>query len=59
MVDNASADDSAASLAIMMPADWILPFVYSIDFGGFQASVLVWLFLGGKVALHNMPNPHE
>jgi len=44
-----------ASLAIMMLADWILPFVYNIGFPGFQASVLVWLFLGGLVALDNMP----
>ncbi len=44
----------AASLAIMMLADWILPFVYNIGFPGFQASVLVWLFLGGLVALDNM-----
>jgi len=45
----------AASLAIMMLADWILPFVYNIGFPGFQASVLVWLFMGGLVALDNMP----
>ena len=36
-------------------ADWILPFVYNIGFPGFQASVLVWLFLGGLVALEQMP----
>jgi hypothetical protein len=41
-------------LVIMMLADWILPFVYNIGFPGFQASVLVWLFLGGLVALENM-----
>lgn len=45
----------AGSLAIMTLADWILPFVYNIGFEGFQASVLVWLFLGGLVALENMP----
>jgi O-antigen ligase len=45
----------AASLVIMMLADWILPFVYNVGFPGFQASVLVWLFLGGLVALENMP----
>jgi hypothetical protein len=43
------------SLVIMIFADWILPFVYNIQFVGFQASVLVWLFLGGLVALDNMP----
>ncbi|MBN1920540.1 MAG: O-antigen ligase family protein, partial [Anaerolineae bacterium] len=39
------------SLVIMMLADWILPFVYNIGFPGFQASLLVWLFLGGLVAV--------
>ncbi|NLG52341.1 MAG: O-antigen ligase family protein [Chloroflexi bacterium] len=40
-----------AALVLMMFADWILPFVYNIGFSGFQASVLVWLFLGGLVAV--------
>jgi len=44
----------AGALVIMFLADWILPFVYNIGFYGFQASVLVWLFLGGLVALDNM-----
>lgn len=43
------------ALVIMALADWILPFVYNIGFQGFQASVLVWLFLGGLVALENIP----
>jgi hypothetical protein len=43
-----------ASLVIMFLADWILPFVYNIGFEGFQASVLVWLFMGGLVALDGM-----
>jgi hypothetical protein len=43
------------SLVIMMFADWILPFVYNIQFVGFQASVLVWLFLGGLLVLDNQP----
>lgn len=42
---------SAGVLAIMIFADWILPFVYNIGFPGFQASVLFWLFMGGLVAL--------
>lgn len=46
-----------AALVIMAFADWILPFVYNIGFHGFQASVLVWLFLGGLVALENMAGP--
>ena len=44
------------ALVVMVLADWMLPFVYNIGFVGFQASVLVWLFLGGLVALDNMPN---
>jgi O-antigen ligase len=43
-----------AALVIMALADWILPHVYNIGFPGFQASVLVWLYLGGLVALGNM-----
>lgn len=46
----------AGSLVIMLLADWMLPFVYNIGFPGFQASILVWLFLGGLVALENMPD---
>ena len=42
------------ALIIMLLADWILPFVYNIGFPGFQASVLVWLFMGGLVSLENM-----
>ncbi len=41
----------AGCLSVMLLADWILPFVYNIGFYGFQASVLVWLFLGGLVVL--------
>ena len=44
----------AGALMLMLFADWILPFVYNIGFPGFQASVLVWLFLGGLVALEQM-----
>ncbi|MCC7353343.1 MAG: hypothetical protein IT330_06250, partial [Anaerolineae bacterium] len=44
----------AASLAIMLFADWILPFVYNIGFPGFQASILVWLFLGGLLSLERI-----
>jgi hypothetical protein len=41
------------SMVLMMFADWVLPFVYNIGFPGFQASALVWLFLGGLVAVDN------
>ena len=47
------------ALVVMLFADWILPFVYNIGFQGFQASVLVWLFMGGLVALENMPDPTQ
>jgi O-antigen ligase len=47
------------ALVIMLLADWILPFVYNIGFPGFQASVLVWLFLGGLVALENVGRRDE
>jgi hypothetical protein len=42
------------SLVLMLLADWIFPFVYNIGFRGFQASVMVWLFLGGLVAIDHM-----
>jgi hypothetical protein len=44
----------AGALVLMLFADWILPHVYNIGFPGFQASVLIWLFLGGLVALEQM-----
>lgn len=44
----------AASLVAMMLADWFLPFVYNIQFTGFQASVLVWLFMGGLITLERL-----
>lgn len=47
----------AASLVLMMLADWILPFVYNIGFPGFQSSVLVWLFVGGLLALDQRTQP--
>ncbi|MBE2240080.1 MAG: O-antigen ligase family protein [Caldilineaceae bacterium] len=54
---NGALAAGAASLVIMLLADWILPFVYNIGFYGFQASVLVWLFLGGVVVLDRLPAP--
>jgi O-antigen ligase len=44
----------AGATVIMMLADWILPFVYNVGFSGFPVSVLVWLFLGGLVAVERM-----
>jgi hypothetical protein len=44
------------ALTLMLFADWMLPYVYNIGFPGFQASVLVWLFMGGLVALEQQMN---
>ncbi len=41
----------AGIVVIMLLLDWFLPFIYNVGFEGFQASVLVWLFLGGLVAI--------
>lgn len=43
------------TLAAGMLGDWFLPFVYNIGLAGFRASVLGWFFLGGLVAIENMP----
>lgn len=48
---NAVLAAGVGALVIMALADWILPFVYNIGFPGFQASVLVWLFMGGLLSL--------
>ncbi len=44
------------TMVIMVFADWFLPFVYNVGFQGFQASVLVWMFLGGLVAIERIVN---
>lgn len=31
--------------------DWVIPFVYNIGLEGFRASIFIWIFLGGLVAL--------
>ncbi len=56
---NAILAAGVGGLVIMLLADWILPFVYNIGFPGFQASVLVWLFLGGLVAIDKLPASGE
>lgn len=43
-------------MVVMLLLDWFLPFVYNVGFSGFQASVLVWLFLGGLAAIENWAN---
>jgi hypothetical protein len=47
------------SLIIMFLADWILPFVYNVGFPGFRASLLLWLFLGGLVAIDKSGRSNE
>ncbi len=34
--------------------DWVIPFFYNINIGGFRASMLSWLFLGGLIALQQI-----
>jgi O-antigen ligase len=46
-------------LALMALADWFLPFVYNIGFPGFQISSLIWMFLGGAIALEQMARAQE
>jgi O-antigen ligase len=43
-----------AIMAIMVLADWFLPFVYNLGFEGFQSSILIWMFFGGTLALEQM-----
>lgn len=43
----------AGIMVAMLLLDWFLPFVYNVGFPGFQASVLVWLFMGGLAAIKN------
>ncbi len=49
----------AGALTLMLLADWVLPFVYNIGFFGFQASVLVWFFIGGLVAIQSFPKSEK
>ncbi len=56
---NGTLAAGAGALIVMLLADWILPFVYNIGFPGFQASVLVWLFLGGLVALEQVEDESD
>ena len=44
----------AGTLVASTLVDWVLPFVYNIGLGGFRASVIVWMFLGGLVSLNQM-----
>lgn len=53
---NAMLATGAGALTLMLFADWILPFVYNVGFSGFQASVLVWLFMGGLLTFEQIAN---
>jgi len=44
----------AGAMVLMVLADWFLPHVYNIGFQGFQASLLVWMFFGGLVAVEQI-----
>jgi O-antigen ligase len=41
-------------LAAGMLGDWVLPFIYNVGMGGFRASVLGWMFLGGLIVLEHL-----
>lgn len=34
--------------------DWVLPFVYNVGLAGFRASIMLWIFLGGLMALEQI-----
>jgi hypothetical protein len=44
----------AGSLLAAFLVDWILPFTYNIGFGGFRASVLIWIFFGGLISIEQI-----
>jgi O-antigen ligase len=44
----------AGTLTSAALGDWVIPFFYNINLGGFRASMLSWLFLGGLVALEQI-----
>ncbi len=46
------------TLVAGMLGDWVIPFFYNITLGGFRASMLPWLFLGGLAALEQMEPEH-
>jgi hypothetical protein len=43
-----------ASFVAAFLGDWVLPFVYNIGLTGFRASILLWIFVGGVMALEKM-----
>ncbi|MFQ5577513.1 MAG: O-antigen ligase family protein [Anaerolineae bacterium] len=49
----------AGTMVSAMMGDWVLPFFYNITLGGFRASMLPWLFLGGLVVLEQQLRPAD
>jgi hypothetical protein len=44
----------AGTMVAAFLGDWVLPFVYNVGFGGFRASVLAWIFLGGLLVVEHL-----
>lgn len=42
------------TMIIMALADGLCSFVYNIGFAGFQASVLIWMMMGGLITLEQI-----
>lgn len=42
----------AGTLLAGILGDWVIPFFYNITLGGFRASMLPWLFMGGLVVIY-------
>jgi len=49
----------AGTLLAGMLGDWVIPFFYNITLGGFRASMLPWLFMGGLVVLQQLSAARE
>ncbi len=54
---NAALAAVAGCVMAGMLGDWLVPFVYNVGIGGMRASLLLWLFLGGLVALAKLTAP--
>lgn len=48
---------TVGSLGAGMLGDWIIPFYYNAGILGFRSSLLMWVFLGGALALKRMIRP--
>ena len=43
-----------ATLVAAFLGDWVLPFVYNVGLTGFRASILLWIFVGGLIAIKRL-----